>query len=75
MIDERPMAVNRLQFGIDCQIGPTGLAAAIPHLTRLRFTDVIVVHRARLVELLKPAKSLGITLPSNLIASANAVIE
>jgi hypothetical protein len=36
VIDERPMAVDRLQFGIDCQIGLVGLAAAVPHLTRLR---------------------------------------
>src|SRR5258706_12904820 len=28
MIDERPMAANRLQFGIDCQIVFAGLAAA-----------------------------------------------
>jgi hypothetical protein len=51
MIDQRPMAVDRLQLGIDCQIGLTGLAAAIPHLTRLALAGAIVVDWARLVEL------------------------
>ena len=37
MIDKRPMAVDRLQFGIDCQIRRlAGLTAAVPHLTCLR---------------------------------------
>jgi hypothetical protein len=51
MIDQRAMAVDRLQFGIDCQIGLAGLAAAIAHLTRL-LAGAIVVDPAPLVELL-----------------------
>jgi hypothetical protein len=50
MIDQRAMALDRLQFGIDCQIGLAGLAVAIPHLTRLRFAGAIVIHPAKLVE-------------------------
>jgi hypothetical protein len=42
MIDERPVAVNRLQFGIDCQIVFVGLATAIPHLTHLRFRALLL---------------------------------
>jgi hypothetical protein len=43
MIDERPMAVNRLQLGIYWQIGLVGSADTIPHLiTRLRFTALFL---------------------------------
>jgi hypothetical protein len=41
MIDERPMTINRLQLGIDGQIGIVVFAAVIPHLTRLRFTSLL----------------------------------
>jgi hypothetical protein len=36
------MAANRLQFGIDCQIVFVDLAAAIPHLTHLRFAALLL---------------------------------
>jgi hypothetical protein len=36
------MALNRLQFGIDCQIGLVVLAAAIPHLTGPAFTALFL---------------------------------
>jgi hypothetical protein len=54
MIDERTMAVNRPQFGIDCHIGLVSLATAIAHLTRLTLHGAIVVHLAQLVELVAP---------------------
>jgi hypothetical protein len=43
MIDERAMAVHRLQFDIHRQIGLLGLAAVTPHLVRLRFTAPLLL--------------------------------
>jgi len=43
MIDERTMAVHRLQFDIHRQIDLLGLAAVTPHLVRLRFTALLLL--------------------------------
>jgi hypothetical protein len=36
------MAIHRLQFGINRQIGLLDLAAGTPHLIRLRFTALLL---------------------------------
>jgi hypothetical protein len=63
MIDERPMALNWLQFGIDCQIGLVGLAAAIPHLTRLHFTALLSSIWHQPVELFSHRVARGYLIP------------